>query len=42
MTEDEVVGYHHPLNGDEFEQTPGNSEGQNPGMLQCMGSQSRI
>ena len=28
MTEDEMVGWHHQLNGHEFEQTPGNSEGQ--------------
>ena len=28
MTEDEMVGWHHRLNGDEFEQTPGDSEGQ--------------
>ena len=28
MTEDEVVGWHHQLNGHEFEQTPGDSEGQ--------------
>ena len=27
-TEDERVGYHHRLNGHEFEKTPGNSEGQ--------------
>ena len=27
-TEDEVVGWHHGLNGHEFEQIPGNSEGQ--------------
>ena len=26
MTEDEVVGWHHRLNGDEFEQTPGVGE----------------
>ena len=26
-TEDERVGYHHRLNGHEFEKTPGNSEG---------------
>ena len=26
MTEDEVVGWHHQLNGHEFEQTPGDSE----------------
>ena len=28
MTEDEIVGWHHQLNGHEFEQTPGDSEGQ--------------
>ena len=28
MTEDEMVGWHHQLNGHEFEQTPGGSEGQ--------------
>ena len=28
MTEDEMVGGHHRLNGHEFEQTPGYSEGQ--------------
>ena len=27
MTEDEMVGWHHWLNGHEFEQTPGESEG---------------
>ena len=27
MTEDEMIGWHHRLNGHEFEQTPGNSEG---------------
>ena len=27
-TEDEMVGWHHRLRGHEFEQTPGNSEGQ--------------
>ena len=27
-TEDEIVGWHHGLNGHEFEQTPGNREGQ--------------
>ena len=25
MTEDEMVGWHHQLNGREFEQTPGDS-----------------
>ena len=28
MTKDEMVGWHHPLNGHEFEQIPGDSEGQ--------------
>ena len=28
MTENEMVGWHHRLNGHEFEQTPGNSEEQ--------------
>ena len=27
-TENEVVGWHHWLNGHEFEQTPGDNEGQ--------------
>ena len=27
MTEDKMVGWHHQLNGDEFEQTPGDSQG---------------
>ena len=27
-TEDEMVGWHHQLNGHEFEQVPGDSEGQ--------------
>ena len=33
MTEDEMVGWHHQLNGHEFEQTPGDGEGQ--GSLAC-------
>ena len=33
MTEDEMVGWHHPLNGHEFEQVPGDGEGQ--GRLVC-------
>ena len=28
MTEDETVGWHHRLNGNEFEQALGDSEGQ--------------
>ena len=31
--EDKMVGWHHQLNGQEFEQTPGDSEGQ--GSLGC-------
>ena len=33
MTEDEMIGWHHRLNGHEFEQTPGDGEGQ--GNLVC-------
>ena len=33
MTEDEMVGWHHQHNGHEFEQTPGDGEGQ--GSLAC-------
>ena len=33
MTEDEMVGWHHQLNGQELEQTQGDSEGQ--GTLVC-------
>ena len=33
MTEDEMVGWHHQLNGREFEQTPGVGDGQ--GSLTC-------
>ena len=36
MIEDEKVGWHHQLNGHEFEQTPGDSETGKPGMLQSM------
>ena len=32
-TEDEMVGWHHPRNGHDFEQTLGNGEGQ--GSLLC-------
>ena len=35
MTEDEMVGWHHRLIGHDFEQTPGDSEGQ--GGLACCG-----
>ena len=33
MTEDEMVGWHHRLNGHAFEQTPGDGKGQ--GRLVC-------
>ena len=33
MTEDEMVGWHHQLNGHEFKQTPGVGNGQ--GSLVC-------
>ena len=38
MTEDEMVEWHHQLNGHEFEQTLGDSERQGR-LLQFMGSQ---
>ena len=36
VTEDQTVGWHHRLNGHEFEQTPGDGEGQ--GNLACYNS----
>ena len=36
VTEDEMVGWHHQVNGHEFEQTLGDSEGQ--GSLACCSS----
>ena len=36
VTEDEMIRWHHQLNGHEFEQTPGDSEGQ--GSLACCSS----
>ena len=36
MTEDEMVGWHHKLNGHEFEQVQGDGEGQ--GSLVCCSS----
>ena len=33
MTEDETIGWHHRLDGHEFEQTPEDSKGQ--GSLAC-------
>ena len=38
-TEDEMVGWHHRLNGHEFEQAPGDGEGQ--GSLVCCGPRGR-
>ena len=38
MREDEMAGWHHWLNGLEFEQTPGDGDGQG-GLLQSMRSQ---
>ena len=37
MTEDEMVEWHHGLNGHEFEQAQGESEGQ--GSLECCSPQ---
>ena len=39
MTEDEMVGWHHPLKEREFEKTPRVGDGQRPVMLQSMASQ---
>ena len=39
MTEDEMVGWHHQLDGCELKQAPGVSDRQKPGVLQSMGSQ---
>ena len=42
-TEDEMVGWHHQLNGHEFEQSPGDSaipRTRKPGVLQSMGLQT--
>ena len=40
MTEDKKVGWHHQINGHEFEQTPGDDEGQ--GSLVCCSPWGRI
>ena len=40
MTENEMAGWHHQLNGQESEQAPGDGEGQGSlGVLQSTGSQ---
>ena len=38
-TEDEMVGWHHPLDGHEFEQAPGVGDGQ--GSLACCSPRGR-
>ena len=38
-TEDEMAGWHHQLNGHEFEQALGVGDGGKPGVLQSMGLQ---
>ena len=40
MTEDKKVGWHHRINGHEFEQAPGDGEGQ--GSLVCCSPWDRI
>ena len=35
VAEDEMVRWHHQINGNEFEQTPGDSEGQG-GLAYCL------
>ena len=35
MTEDKMVGWHHQVNGQEFQRAPGDSEGQ--GSIACCG-----
>ena len=39
MTEDEVVGWHHQINGHVFERAPGDGRTGKPGVLQFPGSQ---
>ena len=41
MTEDEMVGWHHRLNGHEFGYFPGVGDGEWPNGLQSTGSQSQ-
>ena len=35
--QDEMAGWHHQLNGHEFEQNPGDGGGQDTGVLQSVG-----
>ena len=39
MTEDEMVGWHHKIDGHEFEQAPVSPLTEKPGVLQSMGSE---
>ena len=39
MAEDEMVGWHHRVNGQEFEQALGVGDGRKPGVLKSLGSQ---
>ena len=39
MTEDEMAGWHHRLDGREFEQTPGKSGDREDGCAAVLGSQ---
>ena len=39
VTEDDMVGWHHRLNGEDFEQTSGGSVKCKPDMLESMGLQ---
>ena len=39
MTEDDIVGWHHPLDGYETEQAPAIGDIWEPGVLQSLGSQ---
>ena len=36
MTENKMVGWHHQFDGHEFEQAPGDGEGQGKGVLQSV------
>ena len=40
MTEDEMIGWHHRLNGHEFEQAPG--DGEREGSLECCSPQGHL
>ena len=42
MTEHKMVGWHHQLNGHEFEQTPGDREGQGSMLLRLLSRFSRV